>query len=156
MVEEDRNGMEILDRGHCLGLLRTVPVGRVGLSINALPVVLPVNFAYDAERERIIIRTSEGGKLRAALLGAIVAFETDQIDPVSHTGWSVLVRGKSSLVTDPHDLERLRRLPLRPWANEQTDHWVAISTDLVTGRRIGGWYGEGALEHHHLGPDGSG
>ncbi|MEJ5254973.1 MAG: pyridoxamine 5'-phosphate oxidase family protein [Acidimicrobiales bacterium] len=153
-MEQDRNGMEILDRAECLGLLRTVPVGRVGLSVNALPVVLPVNFAYDAERNRIVIRTSEGGKLRAALLGAIVAFEADRIDPISHTGWSVLVRGVSSLITDPEEIGRLRRLPLRPWASDQSDHWVAISTDLVTGRRIGGWYGQGALEHHHLGCSG--
>jgi uncharacterized protein len=143
-VPPDRTALEILDRGTCLDLLSTVPVGRLGLSINALPVVLPVNFAFDRPVDRIVLRTTEGGKLRAALSGAIVAFEVDHIDPVSHTGWSVLVRGSSHVLSDAEELERARRLPLRPWAvDDAGDYWVAITTDLVSGRRIRGWYGDG-------------
>jgi uncharacterized protein len=143
-VAPDRTGLENLDRRVCLDLLSSVPVGRLGLSINALPVVLPVNFVFDRPADRIVLRTVEGGKLRAALSGAIVAFEVDHIDPVSHTGWSVLVRGSSHVLTDADDLERAKRLPLRPWAvDDPGDYWVAITTDLVSGRRIRGWYGDG-------------
>ena len=41
-VPVDRIGLEVLDRQTCLELLATAPIGRVGLSIEALPVVLPV------------------------------------------------------------------------------------------------------------------
>ncbi len=139
-MELDRNGIEVLSRGDSLSLLTTVPVGRIGLSMDALPVVLPVNYALDRERERLVLRTAEGTKLRAALHGAVVAFEADHIDPFSHSGWSVLVRGSSSVLTDDRDIDVARRLPLRPWANERTDYWVSVSLDLVTGRRVRGWY----------------
>lgn len=139
-MELDQNGLEVLEREECLSLLTTVPVGRIGLSVDALPVVLPVNYAVDRPRDRLVLRTAEGAKLRAALTGSVVAFESDHIDPFSHTGWSVLVRGSSKVLTDPAEIEEARRLPLRPWANEATDYWVSISTDLVTGRRVRGWY----------------
>jgi uncharacterized protein len=139
-MELDRNGIEVLSRTESLSLLTTVPVGRIGLSMDALPVVLPVNYALDRDRERLVLRTAEGTKLRAALHGAVVAFEADHIDPFSHTGWSVLVRGSSSVLTDDDEIDQVRRLPLRPWANERTDYWVSVSLDLVTGRRVRGWY----------------
>jgi nitroimidazol reductase NimA-like FMN-containing flavoprotein (pyridoxamine 5'-phosphate oxidase superfamily) len=139
-MELDRNGIEVLSRDDSLSLLTTVPVGRIGLSMDALPVVLPVNYALDRDGERLVLRTAEGTKLRAALHRSVVAFEADHIDPFSHTGWSVLVRGSSCVLTDGHEIERARRLPLRPWANEHTDYWVAVSLDLVTGRRVRGWY----------------
>jgi nitroimidazol reductase NimA-like FMN-containing flavoprotein (pyridoxamine 5'-phosphate oxidase superfamily) len=144
-VARDPTLLEVLDRDACLQLLGSVAVGRIGLSINALPVVLPVNFAFDGPQGRIIVRTTEGGKLRAALSGAIVAFEADQIDPMSHAGWSVLVRGSAHVVNEPDELERVGRMPLRPWATEDSgDYWVAISADLVSGRRLRGWYGADA------------
>ena len=143
-MDVDRNGLEVLERDHCLALMRSVPLGSIGLSLQALPVVLPVNFVLDPDHERVLVRTSDGAKLRAALDGVIVAFEVDHIDPISHTGWSVLVQGSSTVVTDPAEIERARRLPLRPWASDLPDHWVAISIDRLSGRRIGGWYRPGA------------
>jgi hypothetical protein len=145
-VELDRNGLEVLSRNTCLDLLATVPVGRIGVSMGALPVVLPVNFVLDRPAERLLLRTSEGAKLRAALCQAVVAFEADYIDPMGHAGWSVLVQGNSSVLDDPTDIDFLKRLPLRPWANEETDRWVAVSTDLVSGRRVRGWY---QFDGHH-------
>jgi len=139
-MELDRNGLEVLGRDDCLALLRTVPVGRIGLSMHALPVVLPVNFVVDDDHDRLVLRTAEGAKLRAALMGAVVAFEADLINPMNHTGWSVLVRGSSSVLIDRDEIDAARRLPLRPWANEATDFWVTVSTDLVSGRRVRGWY----------------
>jgi hypothetical protein len=43
-------------------------------------------------------------------------------------------------VTLPGELHRARHLPLRPWASDQPDRYIAVSTDLVSGRRIRGWY----------------
>ena len=37
-------GLEVLSREECLSLMATVSVGRLGVSIDALPAILPVNF----------------------------------------------------------------------------------------------------------------
>ena len=135
-VEVDRNGLEVLGRDECLRLLSSAVIGRLGLSSGALPVVLPVNFLLDGDR--VLIRTSPGTKLDRALAGAVVAFEVDDVDPFAHRGWSVLVTGTATTVDDAQELSRIRRLPLAHWAPGTADHVVAISVELVTGRRIRG------------------
>jgi nitroimidazol reductase NimA-like FMN-containing flavoprotein (pyridoxamine 5'-phosphate oxidase superfamily) len=133
-MEIDHNGLEVLTREESLYLLGTVPVARIGLTMGALPVILPVNFAV-ADGE-IHLRTAEGTKLDAALANAVVAVEVDDFDPLSHSGWSVLVRGVARVLTLPGELARAKGLALRPWAGEAPDRYVAIATDLVSGRRI--------------------
>jgi nitroimidazol reductase NimA-like FMN-containing flavoprotein (pyridoxamine 5'-phosphate oxidase superfamily) len=130
----DDNGLEILDRDECFELLASQPIARLGLSMKAMPVVLPVNFLLDGDQ--IVLRTAEGSKLQAALSHSVVAVEVDDYDPVSHTGWSVLVRGTSWVVEDPGEVARLSQLWIRPWANEQADQWVAVAIDMISGRRI--------------------
>jgi hypothetical protein len=135
-MELDRNGFEVLGRDECFDLLRSVVVGRIGLSMSALPVVLPVNFAVDGDR--IVVRTAAGSKLDAALGGAVVAFEADQFDSATGEAWSVLVRGSSAVLTDPVDIASLDDLDLNSWVAGRGDQWVMITTDLVSGRRTRG------------------
>ena len=130
----DRNGLEVLSRAECLRLLGGARIGRVGLSMGALPAVLPVNFTL--VDDAIVLRTAAGSKLDAALANSVVAFEVDSIDPMYHTGWSVLVQGVASEVVDPADRERLLAAPLRPWADHDRDRFVRICIDLVSGRRL--------------------
>ena len=62
MVEDP---LEVLNDDECLTLVASVAVGRVAVSIAALPTVFPVNFAlYD---HRIVFRTGPGTKLDAAV-----------------------------------------------------------------------------------------
>jgi hypothetical protein len=65
-----------------------------------------------------------------------VAFEVDAIDEATRTGWSVVVRGTLADITDPADLERLRALPLYPWAPGEKARYVRVRPLSVTGRRI--------------------
>ena len=130
----DRNGLEILEREECLQLLAAAHIGRLALSIDALPVILPVNFVV--HDEKVVFRTSPGTKLSVAVRSAVVAFETDAIDPLRHEGWSVLVTGRAREVDDGDRLEILRRLPLRPWAPGAHDHFIEINIDRVSGRRL--------------------
>ena len=133
-MEVDRNGLEVLSRDACLRLLATATLGRVGVSSGALPSVLPVNFRFDGRQ--ILIRTGVGTKLDAAVDNAVVAFEVDEIDPVAHTGWSVLVTGVARELTDARELARAQVPPLARWAPGGEDRVIAISTELVSGRRI--------------------
>jgi nitroimidazol reductase NimA-like FMN-containing flavoprotein (pyridoxamine 5'-phosphate oxidase superfamily) len=133
-MEVDRNGLEVLGRDVCLRLLAGTTLGRVGISSGALPSVLPVNFRFDGRQ--ILIRTGVGTKLDAAVANAVVAFEVDEIDPVAHTGWSVMVTGIAGELTDPGELAAARTSPLARWAPRNDHRVIAISTELVSGRRI--------------------
>lgn len=133
-VEVDKNGLEVLDREQCLALLATSTLGRVGVSTGALPTVLPVNFLLHGNR--ILIRSSPGTKLDAALQDTVVAFEVDDFDPIFHSGWSVVVTGVATALRDPDELSAIERLPLAHWAPRPAGHVVAISTEMVTGRRL--------------------
>lgn len=130
----DRNGLEILDRAECLRLLGEAVLGRVAVTADALPSVLPVTFKVVGDR--ILFRASPGTKLDAATRNAVVAFEVDEFGAAAHTGWSVLVRGVASEVTDPDDLEAVQRLELPRWAPSPGDRIVAVSIELVSGRRV--------------------
>jgi nitroimidazol reductase NimA-like FMN-containing flavoprotein (pyridoxamine 5'-phosphate oxidase superfamily) len=133
-MEVDRNGLEVLSRDACLRLLATATLGRVGVSSGALPSVVPVNFRFDGRQ--ILIRTGMGTKLDAAASNAVVAFEVDEIDPVAHTGWSVMVTGVARELTDPGELAAAQTPPLARWAPGDGHRVMAISTELVSGRRI--------------------
>lgn len=134
-MEIDRNGLEVLERAECLRLLSTATLGRVGVSLGALPTVLPVNFWFDGDR--ILVRTGPGSKLDAAIRNAVVAFEVDDLDPIYHSGWSVVVTGIAREITDQAERDDLRSAPLARWAPKGDGHLVAISTEMVTGRRVG-------------------
>ena len=133
-MEMDRNGLEVLPREECLSLLRRARIGRVAVSMGALPAVLPVNFTVIGDD--IVFRTNPGAKLDAALADNVVAFEVDDIDPIYHTGWSVLVQGTAREVVEPDLVAEMRRAPLRAWAGNGRDRFVRIPTHHVSGRRI--------------------
>ena len=123
-----------LEPADCYRLLATTCVGRVVSTDNALPMVLPVNFCLDGHN--ILFRTSPGGRLAAATHNVVVAFEVDEIDVPTWTGWSVVVTGVASPLTSPGDIVRAEQLGLVSWLGEDRDHFVQIVPGLVTGRRL--------------------
>ncbi len=129
-------GPEELDRRRCLELLGSVPVGRIGVSVRALPVILPVNFVMAGED--VVFRTIPGTKLDAAAAGAVVAFEVDSYARDGSWGWSVLIQGRCSEITDPREMEIVQALPLRAWAFRGgiAERFVRIETTFVSGRRF--------------------
>jgi len=133
-VEVDRNGLEILDRSECLRLLSGSFVGRVAVTVGGLPAILPVNYLVDGGR--ILIRTGEGTKLDLATREAVIAFEVDHVEPFSHSGWSVCVTGVAKEILDPGELHRVDTLPLPHWTPNGISHVLAVSLDLVSGRRL--------------------
>jgi nitroimidazol reductase NimA-like FMN-containing flavoprotein (pyridoxamine 5'-phosphate oxidase superfamily) len=132
----DPHGMVELSTEECLELLASVPVGRVGVTIDALPAVLPVNFTV--WNGAIVFRTVPGTKLDAAAAGAVVAFEADAYGSAdTPEAWSVLVRGIAREVTEPPELAQLLELPLDSWAwDGAAGRYVCIEPTVITGRRI--------------------
>ena len=127
--------MEVLSREESLTLLASVPVGRVVYTDRALPAILPVNFALDSD-ETVVFRTGAGSKLAAATREAVVAFEADSFDTAAKSGWSVVAVGRSRLVEDSDEIERLSRLNIGTWVKTDPEHFVKIELYQVSGRRI--------------------
>jgi len=127
-------GIESLDEAECRALLGDSGIGRVAVSIGAVPAVFPVNYSVlDGD---VVFRTGTGTKLDAAVRKAVVAFQVDDVDPVYHEGWSVLVVGVADELRDPDVLARAEHLPLLAWAPGPHEHMVAIHPEFITGRRI--------------------
>src|SRR5215207_10169000 len=102
------DGFRELDRQRCVRLLAKSPVGRIVHTRQALPAILPVNFRLD-EDGAVLPRTAAGSELVRAVDGVVVAFEADEVDAATHSGWSVVVTGRATVVTDPALRERLSR-----------------------------------------------
>jgi hypothetical protein len=82
-----------LSERECWELLATASVGRLALSVRALPVILPVQYYLDGRRLAVCLGHRELPK--RALDETIIAFAADAIDPVTRAGWSVQVQGRS-------------------------------------------------------------
>jgi pyridoxamine 5'-phosphate oxidase-like protein len=84
-----------LTEWECWKMLATASVGRLALSVRALPVILPVQY-YLSDR-RLAVCLGHHGLPERALDETIIAFAADSIDPVTRSGWSVQVQGKSAI-----------------------------------------------------------
>ncbi|MFD7911899.1 MULTISPECIES: pyridoxamine 5'-phosphate oxidase family protein [unclassified Streptomyces] len=130
--------MRELDRAEALRLLSTVSLGRIVFTQHALPAVRPVN--HLVEGEDIIVRIHDGGALASLAApadapGVVVAYEADDIDPVTHLGWSVVITGYARAVVDTDEVDRYAHL-LRPWVARPMTSALRIHPDLVTGFRL--------------------
>lgn len=126
--------LENLDRVDCLRLLADQRVGRIGITVQALPVILPVNFRM--LDESVVFRTIPGTKLDAATNRAVVAFEVDSYAPDGRSGWSVLVIGQASRMLGG-ELEQAASLELEAWPLDgQSSHFVRVEAAQITGRRF--------------------
>lgn len=123
-----------LTKAECFELLAGEHLGRLAVVDDRGPVVFPVSYVLD--RHTLVFRTEEGTKLNAAWSGSRACFEVDGFDVAAGTGWSVVVRGEITEVTDPAELARLRELPLRVRAPGTRNHYVRILPAVLTGRRI--------------------
>lgn len=130
---QDPRWQELTER-ECRSLLAGAHLGRIAVVESGRPLIFPVNYVLDGTD--VVFRTDSGSKLYAAALGEQVAFEVDGINPADRTGWSVLIRGAAEYVTDPGRLNKLRSLPLVPWAPGAKPHYVRINSGQVSGRRI--------------------
>ena len=124
--------LETLSAKECWEFLGTQAVGRLAFTEHALPRILPVNYSL-ADRH-VMIRVS-AERLARWLDRQVVAFEVDEVDSLWHSGWSVVVIGTASRLTDPHDLTRTLHLP-QSWAGPDHQAVVRITVGDIQGRRL--------------------
>ena len=129
------SGMEIIPREECLLLLGSQKVGRLGFVVGDQPLILPVNYAIAGDV--ILFRTVPGTKLEATA-GAKVAFEVDDVDARTGTGWSVVVQGVAQEMTNDVDYfsEVLRQAAAPTWVPGAADHYMRILPHSTSGRRL--------------------
>ena len=84
---------DALSERECWELLATGSVGRLALSVRALPVIVPVQYYLDGRRLAACL--GHHALPERALDQTVIAFAADSIDPVTRSGWSVQVQGRS-------------------------------------------------------------
>lgn len=126
------NGLSVLSEEQCRELLVTAEIGRVIISISALPAAFPVT--YRLVGDAIVFRTAPGTKLTAAVDQAVVGFEVDEPDPRTRSGWSVLVVGSSHVISDPTEIAELEAADVTSWLDDDLKHYVKIDMQRVSGR----------------------
>lgn len=134
LYPSDEAGVASIAPSACLALLAVGGIGRVAVSIGAVPAVFPVHYAMlDGD---VVFRTTRGTNLHGAARNAVVAFEVDDVDASYQAGWSVLVVGTADEITDDARRARAERLPLQPRPPGSAGRVMAIRPELVSGRRI--------------------
>jgi nitroimidazol reductase NimA-like FMN-containing flavoprotein (pyridoxamine 5'-phosphate oxidase superfamily) len=121
-----------LDISECLELAATRSVGRVAFCTDDGPVVLPVNYVVD--ELGVVFRTSPHNSIARWAQNRRVAFQVDEIDDFTQSGWSVLVSGTAEVIDEPSALPADAR-PLS-WAEGTRSLFVRVPARTVTGRRL--------------------
>ena len=125
-----------LDIDDCLALLATHEVGRLCVLDQGCPVAYPVNYRLvpsTTGNAAIAIRTRAHGILDRPSFAS--GFEIDGFDPLTATGWSVVLRGTLSHADAPGVPTWVRAWDPRPWLTHR-DLWLYFLPTTITGRRL--------------------
>jgi uncharacterized protein len=125
--------IEDLDDATCIGLWSQSQFGRVGVTVTALPAILPVLHRGIDNQVRFL--TGDGSKLTAALSETVVAFEVDEVEPVTSTGGSLQIVGIARASLSSSD-ELATALVGLPWATGDRPWLVTICPERITGRSL--------------------
>ena len=133
----DHAGLEVVPFDECLRLLGSVPVGRIGFFADGVMVILLVNHVIDGQDP--VLRTARGSKLSTAEGQGLVCFEADHYDEHTRAGWSVVVTGRTEVVYEESEVQRLNRHDLHPWVTAvERPFWIRIRATSVSGRQTPG------------------
>ena len=112
-------------------LLASQAVGRVVFVDDQGPVALPVN--YVVTEEGPVFRTAPHNTIARYAQGRQVAFEVDEVDPFTRSGWSVLIRGRARFLESEHELPD--EVP-DTWAEGGRWLFVCVRAEQITARRL--------------------
>jgi uncharacterized protein len=130
----DRNLLEVLTYDECLRLLGSRSVGRIAFVDAGTPIIVPVNYLLDGAS--VLIRSAPGSKLDTADRARPLAFEIDDHDPSTRTGWSVLITGVADPVDEEEAIRYDRKLDAWALGDRQDVALLRLQADSVSGRRI--------------------
>jgi uncharacterized protein len=126
---------EALGREQCLDLLESNHLGRVAWQAADLPQILPVTYAM--HQGSVYFRTTPDGILSELAQPTRVALEVDELDQQTRSGWSIVLHGRTSAVSEPDALANLWAADsLVPWAGGNRTLFICIRPDRVSGRVV--------------------
>jgi nitroimidazol reductase NimA-like FMN-containing flavoprotein (pyridoxamine 5'-phosphate oxidase superfamily) len=132
----DAEGLEVLVAEQCLELLGASGLGRIAVTIGAVPAIFPVH--YRLLDGQIVFRTGRGTNLHTASANTVVAFEVDEVDASWAAGWSVLVVGVAREIQDDGAIARALEQTPDLWDAGDRAHVISILPAFVSGRRFVG------------------
>lgn len=143
MPGESRQLRELSER-ECVRALHGARVGRVVFTDHGLPAVLPLT--YVLRDSAVLMATAAGSRLARAADGGVLAFEIDDVDAVTETGWSVVVTGVAEVMTQADYAQAVaargkpvdegEAMPVRPWAPGRDALLIRLPCTQLTGRAI--------------------
>ena len=123
--------MDLNDR-EAWELAMTRPIGRIAHVHEGRVFVFPINPLID--NRQIYLRAAEGSMVyEAARRNAAASLEIDDLFDWSKTGWSVLIQGNLSEVTEPQQIRSVLAR-LQPWAGGIRNHVVRLTPQHISGR----------------------
>jgi uncharacterized protein len=130
MDPHEEGELEELRVAECWALVRSRSVGRFVVNrVGASPLVVPVNYLVDADLT-IAFRSGAGTKVDVATHG-VVAIQVDEIDPLHHVGWSVVIEGLARRLHEGQD-----DVSVETWAPGAKPYVIRVTPTRVSGRRI--------------------
>ena len=133
-------GLGDLSRAESVALLGSCEVGRVAFTTPDGVRIVPVNFVVRvaaAGGEVVEFRTTSASELAIHAPGTEVAFEVDQIDPVTRSGWSVVVLGECTRDLESFGAARPGEEAAEPWAGGRRPMVLTLPVRRVTGKVVG-------------------
>jgi len=125
-----------LSSEECRRRLEGGSIGRVAWNTVDGPQVLPVTYAV--HNDAVVFRTAAYGPLADLRHVRRVAFEIDEFDAETRTGWSVVVVGQSRAAAKAAELVELwSQADPVPWAPGTRNLFIEIRIDQLSGRSIG-------------------
>ncbi|WP_406230200.1 pyridoxamine 5'-phosphate oxidase family protein [Nocardia sp. NBC_01009] len=108
-------------------------MARIAYLEDGIPVIRPINFTVAGDG---VVVWTVPGRHGAAVAGQTVAVEVDQIDPDSHSGWTVLLTGQATTVSDIDELVAAVDVPRLPWVSMRNDQVIRVEIDRISGLRL--------------------
>ena len=122
----------ILDTDKAWDLLAGQRLGRLAVRSDAGLDIFPVNYAVDGES--LVFRTAEGTKLASLTAYSLVTFEIDSW--TEEVGYSVILKGRATPITDPAEITRAEALKLKPWVPTVKTTFVRIVASQISARKF--------------------
>lgn len=120
-------GFQTMTAAECRRLLTTCEIGRVAISVGALPLVLPVQ--YSLHGDQLLLRTPGHHEVSDSIQGQVVGFQSDRLDLDHGVGWCVSVTGTVHVA---HDAPMTTAV--HGWFSDGVV--LALDTDVIVGHRV--------------------
>jgi nitroimidazol reductase NimA-like FMN-containing flavoprotein (pyridoxamine 5'-phosphate oxidase superfamily) len=122
-----------LTEDECWQLMDDRELARIAWNTSAGPQILPVN--YVTHGDSLWLRTTAHSSIAEQVDESPVALEIDELEPATHVGWSVVLRGRAEAYFHDEDVPSDVK-ELRSWAAGVRPLWIQVRAETITGKRL--------------------